>query len=103
MHTITKKPFTEDMFSGSVMKTVVHDLETIRKQYLSNKEPEIKKQLWRIIIENLPSGFMQKRTVMISYAALRNIYRQREGHKLTEWQEFRTWVEGLPNSWMITE
>lgn len=62
-----------------------------------------KKAIWRHIIQNIPQSYLQKRTVMMSYAALRNIYRQREGHKLKEWQQFREWVESLPESWMITE
>ena len=62
-----------------------------------------RKKIWRHIIQNLPQSYLQKRTVMMSYAALRNIYRQREGHKLKEWHQFREWVEELPESWMITE
>lgn len=62
-----------------------------------------KKDIWRQIIQLLPQSYLQTRTVMMSYAALRNIYRQREGHKLVEWQLFRDWVESLPESWMITD
>lgn len=57
---------------------------------------------WRRLIQALPQGYIQRRTVMTSYAALRNIYNQRRGHKLREWLEFRQWIETLPESWMIT-
>ena len=70
---------------------------------LKQLNAEEKKNVWRGIIQALPQSYLQKRTVMMSYAALRNIYRQREGHKLVEWQYFREWVEDLPESWMITE
>ena len=33
---------------------------------------------------------------MMSYAAIRNIVRQREGHKLVEWHQFIDWVRTLP-------
>lgn len=103
MHTITKTPFHPDMFSGNVDRGMINWLELQRGFYLAAETEERKRTYWRNIIENLPSGFLQKRTVMFSYAALRNIYRQRAGHKLTEWQQFREWCEQLPESWMITE
>ena len=101
MHTITKKPFTADMFSGEVEPWMVQHLEVLRGFYLAAETPEAKKVYWRRIIENLPSGFLQRRTVMISYAALRQICKQRKGHKLSEWHRFRRWAYTLPESWMI--
>ena len=103
MHTITKRPFTREIFSDGVDAETVAELERLRLTYLLTDDADDKKQLWRQIIARLPSAFMQKRTVMFSYAALRSIYRQREGHKLEEWQAFREWCERLPKSWMITE
>lgn len=73
------------------------------ESYRTEADPEIKKDIWRGIIQALPQSYIQKRTVMFSYAALRTIYRQREGHKLVEWQQFREWIETLPESWMITD
>ncbi len=78
-------------------------LNALMKMYAEEEDPAEKKRLWRKIIQELPQSYLQKRTVMMSYAALRNIYRQREGHKLREWEQFREWVRGLPESWMITE
>lgn len=103
MHTITKKPFDSTMFSGEVEPGTVHWLEVQRQAYLAADTAERKAVYWRCIIENLPNGFIQRRTVMMSYAALRSIYRQREGHKLKEWKTFREWAENLPENWMITE
>lgn len=50
----------------------------------------------------LPEGFLQKRTVMLSYAALRAIYKQRRNHELQAWQTFCDWIEGLPYAELIT-
>ena len=81
----------------------VQYLDDLMDEYRDEENPDEKKAIWRHIIQNLPQSYLQKRTVSMSYAALRNIYRQREGHKLKEWQIFREWVESLPESWMITE
>lgn len=56
---------------------------------------ELKEWCFRSVVERLPSAYIQKRTVMMSYAALRNIYFQRRNHKLSEWREFCRWVESL--------
>ena len=101
MHTITKQPFTSDMFTGNVDRAMINWLELQRGFYLAAETEERKYTYWRNIIENLPSGFIQRRTVMMSYAALRQICKQRKGHKLTEWHDFRKWAFTLPESWMI--
>lgn len=86
-----------------IAKPLVSDLNRYREEYFETDDPEEKQAIWQTIVSVLPESYMQKRTVMMSYAALRNIYRQREGHKLSEWHVFRDWVESLPESWMITE
>lgn len=111
MHTITKKPFCMDMFShehltvraNNSLKMTIDALNDYRDSYNKAEKPEDKKHYWWQIIQLLPSSFNQTRTYMFSYAALRNIYRQREGHKLDEWIRFREWCETLPESWMITD
>jgi len=57
---------------------------------------------FRILKQALPEGYIQRRTVMMSYQALRNVYELRAGHRLPEWRQFRSWCETLPESWMIT-
>lgn len=111
MHKLTARPLTMDDFEhDSLLDEVLekfielaNNSIKISKGLLTNASDEHKKEVWRGLIQGLPQSYLQKRTVMISYAALRNIYRQREGHKLKEWQQFREWVESLPESWMITE
>lgn len=44
----------------------------------------------------MPMGTMQKTVDMFSYQCLRNIVRQREGHRLPEWKVFIDWVKSLP-------
>jgi len=103
MHTITKSKFTKEMFTNEVDDSIINWLEVERGFFLSADTEQKKQIYWRRIIENLPSGFIQRRTVMMSYAALRQICKQRKGHKLTEWHVFRDWAFGLPEGWLIGE
>lgn len=61
------------------------------------------KRYWWQMIQLLPSSYNQRRTVMLNYEVLANIYRQRQGHKLDEWRVgFMKWIESLPYSEIIT-
>ena len=60
-----------------------------------------KKDAWWQMIQLLPSSYNQKRTVMLNYEVLANMYKSRKAHKLDEWREFCKWVEGLPYSEII--
>ena len=61
-----------------------------------------KKNCWWQMIQLLPSSYNQKRTVMLNYEVLSNIYQHRRNHKLDEWRELCKWIEGLPYSEVIT-
>ena len=80
-----------------VAKLTVDALNDLREQYISTKDPDI----WRNIVYLLPSSYNQKRTVMMSYQAIRSICEQRKGHKLKEWHEFIDWARRLPNAWLL--
>ena len=54
------------------------------------------------MIQLLPSSYNQRRTVMLNYEVLANIYKSRRNHKLDEWHTFCDWIEGLPYSELIT-
>ena len=75
-----------------------HVLNHFRKLYLKTKD---KKYFWQMI-QLLPSSYNQKRTLMLSYEVLANIYKSRRNHKLDEWHTLCDWIEGLPYSEMIT-
>ena len=44
----------------------------------------------------IPMGKMLKKIDFFSYQCLRNIVKQRKGHRLPEWAEFIEWVKTLP-------
>ena len=60
------------------------------------------KLFWWQMIQLLPSSYNQKRTVMLNYEVLANIYKSRRHHKLDEWHTFCDWIETLPYSELIT-
>lgn len=108
MHKLMARPLTSEDFetNGLFSMYLTYAISYINEQmqkYRDAADQDTKKYIWREIIRCLPQSYRQRRTIMCSYAALRNIYRQREGHKLSEWAMFRQWVESLPESWMITE
>lgn len=61
-----------------------------------------KKNCWWQLIQLLPSSYNQRRTVMLNYEVLANIYKSRRNHKLDEWHTFCDWIESLPYSKLIT-
>lgn len=71
---------------------------------LEKREELVKrqKQYWWQMIQLLPSSYNQKRTVMLNYEVLANIYQHRRNHKLDEWREVCKWIEKLPYSEIIT-
>jgi hypothetical protein len=80
-------------------------LETTIKLLNSNREAFLKtkdKKYWWQMIQLLPTSYNQKRTVMLNYEVLNNIYHSRKNHKLDEWHVFCDWIKGLPYSELIT-
>lgn len=73
-------------------------LNYYRQKYLETKD----KNYWWQIIQLLPSSYNQRRTVMMNYEVLANIYKSRRGHKLDEWNQICDWIEELPYSELIT-
>ena len=73
-------------------------LNDARQKYLETHD----KAYWWHMIQLLPSSYNQKRTVMLNYEVLANIYKSRNNHKLDEWRDFCNWIEKLPHSELIT-
>lgn len=104
MHKIADKEFTLDDFShehiydNNLLYRVVTELNVWREMFIESKN----KEDWWQMIQLLPSSYNQKRTVMLNYAVLRNMYFARRNHKLDEWHDFCEWIESLPYSELIT-
>ena len=82
----------------NILEDVAFALNKYRDKYLETKN----KRYWWQMIQLLPSSYNQKRTVMMNYEVLANIYKSRKNHKLDEWHIFCDWIESLPYSELIT-
>lgn len=111
MHKIAEKEFEMSDFSCEHLKPtsikmmldIIDILNKYRADY-NNPEAEklgVKKDYWWQMIQLLPSSYNQRRTVMLNYEVLANIYKSRKNHKLDEWREFCKWIESLPYSEII--
>lgn len=81
-----------------LLNLTANALNYYRDKYLSTKD----KKYWWQMIQLLPSSYNQRRTVMLNYEVLANIYKSRRHHKLDEWHTFCDWIESLPYSELIT-
>ena len=95
-HTESIKNFV--LGPDDILNLTIKMLNRCRDLYLKTKE----KTYWWQMIQLLPSSYNQKRTVMLNYEVLSNIYQYRREHKLDEWREFCQWIEKLPYSEIIT-
>lgn len=122
MHKIAEKEFTLDDFSYEhlvdtplvesepgvpelfnmqakhMLEITIGVLNAARLNYLKTQD----KKYWYSMIQLLPSSYNQKRTVMLNYEVLANMYESRKNHKLDEWRDFCKWVENLQYSELIT-
>ena len=118
MHKIHAKEFELDDFSCEHLRTykgdfldasrnpfsalnMLEDIITVLNRYRDCFIETKDKQYWWQMIQLLPSSYNQKRTVMLNYEVLTNIYEWRKNHKLDEWVEFCKWIETLPYSEII--
>ena len=77
---------------------IIPTLSLYRGRYLETKD----KKYWWQMIQLLPSSYNQKRTIMMNYEVLANIYKARRNHKLDEWSENIIKVNGeeYTNKWL---
>ncbi len=100
MHKIHSKPFEFEDFScdklsdkaTEALKALMDYLEDCRLKFVETKD----KALWYEIIQLLPEGYNQKRTVTMNYENLLNMYFARRNHKLDEWHVYCDWILTLP-------
>ena len=90
--------YTVTLYPKDLLEVIIEDLNKYRNKYLETKD----KKYWWQMIQLLPSSYNQKRTVMLNYEVLNNIYTSRRNHKLDEWHDFCDWAKALPHSKLIT-
>ena len=81
-----------------IVEDTINALNIDREKFLETND----KKYWWQMIQLLPTSYNQKRTVMLNYEVLANIYKSRRNHKLDCWHTFCDWIEELPYSELIT-
>jgi hypothetical protein len=92
-----------------VLDNVITELNFWREKYINGGHVHLgnaqcvlfeprDRRAWDQLIQLLPTSYNQKRTVMMNYEVLANIYKSRKNHKLDEWKELCAWAETLPYS-----
>ena len=97
-HNVNDTEMWLDIDFFNVLDNTIFYLNKARELYLKTHD----KKYWWQMIQLLPSSYNQKRTVMLNYEVLANIYKSRRHHKLDEWRDFCEWIETLPYSELIT-
>ena len=97
MHTIHKRDLTLNNFaqpttSLMTLVDIINECNFLRKQFIETGD----KSYWDDLIKLLPESFMQDRSVMLNYQAVKHMYDARKNHKLDEWHHFCTWALKLP-------
>lgn len=100
MHKLALTPIALDCFeiddldecSKEIWDMLLPQLEQLRQKYNETKD----KKYWKELVRLIPESWLQTRTWTANYEVLYNIYSQRKGHKLVEWNCVLKWIEGLP-------
>lgn len=77
MHTLMKNPISQGCFEKPIYEPTLKHLEELRQTGDFEQ-----------LVNELPSGWLQRRILSCNYAVLQNIYSQRCNHKLKEWHIF---------------
>ena len=81
-----------------ILEETVSMLNKAREMFLETND----NKYWWQMIQLLPTSYNQKRTVMLNYEVLANIYKSRKHHRLDEWHTLCDWISELPYSELIT-
>ena len=71
-----------------IARPLIDVLNELRDSYIACESTESKKHIWYSILQLLPESYNQRRTVTMTYENVMNILDYRQGHKLSEWNEY---------------
>ena len=111
MHTIHRRDLTLDDFSHEHLRVAARNqlqqmidvINIERRAFMGKDNTKLKgdKECWYSMIQLLPTSYNQRRTVLLNYEVLWNMYHARRNHRLDEWVDFCHWVETLPYAELI--
>lgn len=99
----SKRQWENDTYLFEVLRQKYNELvenkkhlEEIKEFEEAKKAQAMAKKYWKALIRKLPESWLQTRMFDCDYATLRNMYKWRKDHKLTEWHRFCDWIKTLP-------
>lgn len=98
MHRAAVLPI-EQCCNSYVSEAVLQNAAMLQEQYNQidgGKDPEEKKEAYLKLLYNLPAGFEIMAGMTTNYRCLKNIYAQRQHHRLPDWHVVCDWIETLP-------
>ena len=96
---IDPKDFNSAFDPTEILGLTINMLNACRVKFLETRDARYFHQM----IQLLPSSYNQKRTVMMNYEVLANIWKSRKNHKLAEWRnDICGWIKTLPYNELIT-
>lgn len=114
MHTLGRAPLTRDDFAFDGLDESLFDgtddvsdyLAIVERKRLAWIEAGKRKgpdaEAWRALQQFIAYSYLYTRTVSLNYQVLRSIYAARRKHRLAEWRDFCTFIEGLEYSELLT-
>jgi len=109
MHTITKYAFTESDFDFTkdlntdlvqfdvIVDQTIRTLNHLRNAYINTRD----KRYWTMLIELLPSSYLQTSIWTVNLETLLNIYDQRKTHKLKDWVMICDYIKAIFSRYSI--
>jgi len=103
MHKLTSCKNVQDNCNAYVLESITDIINELIETYNNTGlTGDDKKDMFQIIMSNLPMGYMLWMGISTNYLQLKTIYHQRKNHKLEEWRYFCNWIESLEMSHLIT-
>ena len=87
MHTLKKEQLCQKDFEYPILDSWIEALQESIDEGFDDID---------LLKNYLPSGYLQERVINFSYQTLRRIIKQREGHRLPQWEVFIDAVKELP-------
>lgn len=85
-------PYRSAFKEAHRLESTIETINELASLYNETKEASLLYDIKSL----MPESFIQKRIELFSYQCLRNIVKQRKGHRLPEWETFINWVRSLP-------
>ena len=83
------------------MQGLIGTLNHWRWKFINAADSDEHDYAWQQMIRLIPMSYNQKRTLMVNYDVLSQIYKSQRNRKMSEWRDFCEWIKTLPYAEII--